>query len=143
MKNIKYVPKFIIALSFFILLICVLILFLGRTKVFLRIDILQQIFPNFYQHISNFAISYLLLSGIGFMWLLLGISFKYVTYLAISILIINFVYELWISILNTPDIFDAYYGLSGTILALSFLIITKKYGLKENLLIEKEIIIKY
>ncbi len=132
----KYVPKFIIALSFFILLICILILFLGRTKAFLRIDTLQQVFPNFYQHISNFSISYLLLSGIGFMWLLLGMSFKYVTWLAISILISNFVYELWVSFLNTPDTVDAYYGLSGTILAFSFLFITKKYGLKKNLLIE-------
>lgn len=136
MKNMKYVPKFIIALSFFILLICILILFLGRTKAFLRIDTLQQVFPNFYQHISNFSISYLLLSGIGFMWLLLGMSFKYVTWLAISILISNFVYELWVSFLNTPDTVDAYYGLSGTILAFSFLFITKKYGLKKNLLIE-------
>ncbi len=143
MKNIKYVPRFIIVLSFFILLICVMSLFLGRTKVFLRIDTLQHEFPNFYQHISNFSISYLLLSGIGFMWLLLGISFKYVTWLAISILISNFIYELWISILNTPDIFDAYFGLSGTILAFLFLIITKNYGLKANPLIETGIVIKH
>lgn len=132
MKNLKYVPKLIVILSYFILLGCVVILFWGRTKSFLRIDSLQDLFPDFYQHISNFSISYLLLSGIGFMWLLLGVKFKYITWLAIFISISNFVYELWISILNTPDIVDACYGLSGTVLAFLFLFITKNYGLKAN-----------
>ena len=129
MNELKYLPKFTTILSFFIMLICVMILFLGRTKAFFRIDSLSYLFPDFYQHISNFAISYLLLSGIGFMWLMLGVNFKYIVGLAITILTINFVYELWITVLNTPDIIDAYYGLIGTTLAFAFLALVKKFGL--------------
>lgn len=135
MKNIKYVPKLIAIFSYMVLLIGAIILFFGRTKTFLRIETLQNFFPDFYQHISNFSISFLLLAGVGFMWLLLGLSFKYVAWLALFIAISNIVYEVWIPVLNTPDTVDAYYGLCGTVLAFLFLVITKSIGLKPNSMI--------
>ena len=101
-------------------------MFFGRKHSTLKINILLNFAPDFYQHVSNFSISYLLYSGIGYVWLLLGIDFKYISLLGIVILIANFVYELWIRVLNTPDIVDAYYGVWGTIIAFLFLLITKR-----------------
>lgn len=132
MKSIKYIPKVLVAVIHLVLLILVLILFLGRTNGSLKLDFMLGLFPDFYQHISNFCISYMLFSGIGFTWLLLGVRIKYIMQLGIAILLVNFVFELWVSVLNTPDIVDAYYGSAGTILAFMFLLIIKNYGLKAN-----------
>lgn len=129
MKAIKYVPKPVISIAYLLLVVFAVILFFGRKKTFFRIDQLTSMFPDFYQHISNFSISYLLLSGVGYMWLLVGIPFKYIAALAILLLVANFVYEQWIPILNTPDIIDAVYGCCGTMLAFLFLLLTKRYGL--------------
>ncbi len=132
MNNIKYSPTLPYTLCNLILLIGVMIMFFGRTKIFLRIDFLLYLHPTFYKHISNFSISYLFFAGVGFMWLLSGVDFKYIIALGILVLLMNFVYEFWIPVLNTPDIFDAYYGFAGTISALLFLFITKRYGLRLN-----------
>ena len=107
--KLKYNPKIFTVLCFFILLILAVILFLGRTKPFFQIEFVLNFLPDFPQHISNFSISYLLYSGIGYVWLLRGIDFRYIAGLGAVILIINFVREKWISILNTPDMIDAYY----------------------------------
>jgi len=131
MKNIKYAPTLIFAIAYFILLVTVFILFMGRTNTFLRFNSLSDYFPDFYQHISNFSISYLLYSGFGLMWLLLGIPFKLITIAGVIIACINFIYELWIGILNTPDVIDAYYGFWGTLLAFLFLLATKIVGLQK------------
>jgi len=132
MNHFKYFPNVLFAIINLALLITVLILFFGRTKPFFRINSLTDLLPEFYSHVSNFSISYLFLAGIGFMWLLFGIKFKFIVILTIAILLSNFIYELSLSILNTKDIVDAYYGLCGTILAFTFLLLTKKYGLKEK-----------
>ena len=131
MKNIKYAPTLIFAIAYFILLVTVFILFMGRTNTFLRFNSLSDYFPDFYQHISNFSISYLLYSGFGLMWLLLGIPFKLITIAGVITACINFIYELWIGILNTPDVIDAYYGFWGTLLAFLFLLATKIVGLQK------------
>jgi hypothetical protein len=132
MMNLKYVPKLLTSTAFFLLFACSVVLFFGRTRPFFKINALTEIFPDFYQNISNFSISYLLFSGIGFMWLMLDVKFEYVIALGAAILIVNFAYELWIPVLNTPDIVDAYYGLAGTLLAFVFLLFTTKYGLEPN-----------
>jgi hypothetical protein len=133
MKYIRYYPKVLVSLCNIALIIIALILMLGRTKENWRISTLLDLLPGFYQHISNFSISYLLVAGSGFLWLALGISFKFIIRLGIAVLLGNFIYELWIPILNTPDIIDACYGFWGTFLACVFLFLTKKYGLKANI----------
>lgn len=131
-NKLKYLPKVLTALSFLILLVIVMILFLGRKMAFFKMESILNVVPDFYLHISNFSISYLLFAIIGYFWLMVGVKFKYITALGISILISNLIYELFIPVLNTPDIVDAYFGFAGTILAFIFLGITKKFGLKLN-----------
>ena len=130
MKNIKYAPTILNALCNFVFLIIVIVLFLGRKSNVFKIDALLDLQPDFYLHVSNFSISYILFSGIGYMWLLFGVQFRYIIGLGIAMAAVNFAYELWIPVLNTPDIIDAYYGFGGILAAFLFLLLTKKYGLK-------------
>ncbi|GAB3341170.1 hypothetical protein GCM10027299_55180 [Larkinella ripae] len=88
--------------------------------------------PDFYQHASNLCISYFLYSAIGYTWLLIGVSLRYLVLLGAAIIFANFIYESWIPILNTPDLLDAYYGAAGTSLGFLFLALAKRFGLRFN-----------
>ncbi|MDN3724964.1 hypothetical protein QRD02_11260 [Aequorivita sp. SDUM287046] len=131
-KSLKYLPKAITSLSFLIFLLAIFFLFQGRKHEYFRIANIDAYLPDFYTHISNFSISCLLYAGIGYFWLMAGLRFKYIIGLGIAVLASNFIYEMFIGILNTPDIIDAYYGAVGTAFAFLFLLITWKYGLKPN-----------
>ena len=131
-KGLKYVPKHLASLSFFLLYGGVFILFLGRKTESLRFDFLLQQIPTFYQHVLNFALSYFLYAGIGYFWLMMDVKFKYIIFFGIALLLANLVYELFIPILNTPDIVDAYFGFAGTFLGFVFLFLVHRYGLKLN-----------
>ncbi|WP_347372903.1 hypothetical protein [Aequorivita sp. Q41] len=132
LKNLKFIPKPPTALGFILLLLAVFTLFQGRKYDAFKIKNIDTLFPGFYSHISNFAISYLIFAGIGYFWLMAGVPFKFIIALGIVLVICNFSYELFINILNTTDIIDAYYGLAGTIVAYLFLHISYKYGFKSN-----------
>jgi len=131
LKNIKFIPKILTALSTLITTIFVIILFLGRRTPFFNFAFLSELFEGFYLHVSNFAISYLILFGVGYAWLLIGIPLKYISMLAGIMLLCNFIYELFIPVLNTPDVVDAYYGLIGVISAYLYLLVIKKVGLNK------------
>lgn len=130
--NLKFVPHILTTVVFFLLLGVVMVLFNGRKSEFFRSDFLLGIMPEFYQHISNFAISYLLYAGIGYFWLMMGIKFKNIVFFGIVFLAANLIYELFLPILNTPDIIDAYFGFAGTLLGFLFLLFVWRYGLKKN-----------
>lgn len=83
-------------------------------------------------HISNLSLSMMLYLYWGQMMLLYDVKFKYIILVGISLILGNFVYELFLSILNTKDIIDAIYGLIGCILSFSYLALTKKFGLILN-----------
>lgn len=105
------------------------VLFQGRKSDSLRSEFLLRLFPDMYQHISNFTLSYLLIAGIGYVWILTGVNYLYISWMVLVVVVLNFIYELCIPILNTPDIVDAYYGLVGSVMAYVFLIISKRFGL--------------
>lgn len=130
MKNIKYLPKVFTSISFLLLLCAFFLLFMGRKTTALRPEYLTGYFPDFYLHVSNLCISYLIYSSVGYFWLLMGVKTTTITLLGIIILALNFIYERWISVLNTPDMMDAYYGVAGTIIAFIFLLLVKRWGLK-------------
>ncbi|MCX0389196.1 hypothetical protein LI043_11030, partial [Clostridium perfringens] len=60
------------------------------------------------------------------------VKFRYIIALGISLILGNFVYELFLSIINTKDIVDAIYGLAGCLLSFIYLVLMKKYGLILN-----------
>ncbi len=83
-------------------------------------------------HISNFSLSMLFYLAYGYIMVLFDIKFRYVIVLGISLILGNFAYELFLSIINTKDIVDAIYGLAGSLLSFIYLVLMKKYGLILN-----------
>lgn len=124
----KSIPKLWLAIVFFILLTGSFILFMGRKKDYLKSDFLMNTFPDFYSHLSNFSISFILYTGVGYFWLMQGVKIRALLLLGFVIFAVNFIYELFIPIINTKDIIDAYYGTVGVGLGILFLIIANKYG---------------
>lgn len=79
-------------------------------------------------HITNFTLSLLLCTFIGY--LLLSAGKKYISNTVIGILLIiaNFIYELLLPVLNTRDVIDALYGLAGVTVSLIYLFVISRYG---------------
>lgn len=119
------------ALAFLLLLGAGAVLFMGRKYPGLRVAFLENNFSDFYQHISNFSISLFICSMIGFILLMLDVPSRYIAAMCIAIIFFNAIYELFIPMLNTRDIIDAYYGIAGTVVGFVFVTLLKQFGLKE------------
>ncbi len=83
-------------------------------------------------HISNFSLSILFYLFYGYIIILFDVKFRYVIALGISLILGNFIYELFLSVINTKDIIDAIYELAGYLLSFIYLALLKKYGLILN-----------
>ena len=83
-------------------------------------------------HITNFTLSVLLCVLIGYLLQLFGKKYNSNIIVGMVIILSNFIYEIFLPILNTTDIVDAVYGLVGTIISLIYLYIFSKYGFKTN-----------
>lgn len=129
--EIKFVPTWLTTALFFVLFGIVIFLFQGRKHGWARFDFILEKIPGFYSHISNFTISYLLYAGIAYFWLMIGVPFRFVILFGVLLLAANFIYELFIPVLNTPDIVDAYFGAVGTLVAFLFLSYVQFFGLKK------------
>lgn len=105
---------------------------MGRKSETLRPEWILNTFPDFYRHISNLCISYFIYASAGYVWLMMGMNLKSIILLGVIIIIANFVYELFIPVLNSLDIVDAWYGVAGTLAGFIFLFLAKKFGMKAN-----------
>ena len=83
-------------------------------------------------HITNFTLSVLLCVFICFLLLTAGKKYKSNLMVGILIIIANFVYEIFLPILNTVDIIDAVYGVVGVCFSLIYLYFINKYGFEEK-----------
>jgi hypothetical protein len=72
-------------------------------------------------HISNFAITYFLLTGVGMLWLLMGVRLKAFLIPCIVLLLANLLAEGFLTILNTRDWLDALYGVLGVLAGMATL----------------------
>lgn len=131
-KSLKYVPKIWTALSYPLLLLVSLTLFFGRNFEDIRITPLLNIIPDFYNHVSNFSIAFIIYITIGYVGLMAGLTLKHIIITGAFILLLNFIIECLISFLNTPDSTDAMYGIFGVLSGFVFLYAAKNYGLKKN-----------
>lgn len=89
---------------------------------------LNNLFLEFHLHISNFAISYILLPGVEFLWLLFGNDLKKITWASLTALALNFIFECGLTLLGV----DADYGTGGTSASVLAPYLINKSGLKEN-----------
>ena len=105
-------------------------LFMGRKPGMFRSETILDRVPGFYSHISNFSLSWLFLAGVGFLWLMMGIRMRHMMLAALALIVANVVYELWLPLLNTRDPIDAIYGVVGALLALAWMWIIHRFGLR-------------
>lgn len=131
-KSLKYVPKIWTALSYPLLLLISLMLFFGRNFENIRIGSLLKLMPDFYNHISNFSLCFIIYITIGYVGVMLGMTFKLIIFIGIFILFLSLIIELLFPFLNTPDKTDAIFGILGVFLGFAFLCVVKSYGLKKN-----------
>lgn len=82
-------------------------------------------------HITNFNISLMLCTLIGY--LLLCYKKKYIHTIIIGILIIcaNLIYEILLPFINTTDFIDAIYGIIGVVISLVYLYFIDKKGFND------------
>ncbi|MEO7067746.1 MAG: hypothetical protein ABI114_12605 [Rhodanobacter sp.] len=113
-----------------LLLTAVFALFMGRKLGSFQSQSVIDVLPGFYSHVSNFALSYLLVTGVGFLWLLMGVSVRYIALAALALILTNAIYEFLVPWLNTQDPIDAAYGVAGTLLGFAWLWVVARTGLK-------------
>lgn len=128
--KLQYRPTGFAVTLFYLLLLVNIFLFGARTRTGWKLDFILHMLPDFYSHISNFSISCMLVSAISLIWLLQGAKLKLIVWLCITAIITNIVVELYVTVLNTPDIHDAQYGIAGIAIAFVFAVFVKKFGLK-------------
>jgi hypothetical protein len=73
------------ALLHLLLFAGVFVLFLGRKPGMFRSQAIIDLVPGFYTHVFNFALSYLLLAGIGFLWVAMGVRLRHVAWAALAL----------------------------------------------------------
>ncbi|MCB0507664.1 MAG: hypothetical protein R2739_09290 [Chitinophagales bacterium] len=130
--NTVFLPKPWSVIVYLILFVIVLFLFFGRNIESIKIKALLNYFPDLYSHISNFSISFLLCLISGYMNIMKSGKLRDTWLFIVLLIAANFIYELFIPILNTPDVVDAFYGLIGTLMPLFYLYFYKNYGLMKN-----------
>ena len=79
-------------------------------------------------HITNFTLSLMMCTLIGYLLLLTGRKYVSTIMMGILLIVVNFIYEIFLPILNTTDIIDALYGLVGVVISLVFLYFIGKHG---------------
>ena len=107
MPALRYHPTVWAALGNLLLLAVAFVLFLGRKPGVFRSQAIIEQLPGFYSHVLNFSLSYLLLAGVGFLWLMMGVALRHVAWAAVALAIANLAYELLLPLLNTRDPVDA------------------------------------
>ncbi len=89
-----------------------------------------KLLPVFFlSHITNFALCMMVLLIFGFVFICFGGKLKIITIVTTVIALIGVVYECFLPFLNTPDIWDAVFGVIGTAVAYIYLVMFKRNGL--------------
>jgi len=134
MKKVQlpYIPKIWASILYLGLFVVVFLLFWGRKSEAVQWYFLLEICPDFYSHISNFAISFMLMLVGGYMGVLRTGRLKSSVWIFIFLIFANLIYEFFIPFLNTPDPIDAWFGIVGTFFAMIYLVCFQKWGILPN-----------
>lgn len=124
----RYQPRLWATLLHLLLLGLVYALFAGRKPGFFRSEAVIALVPDFYTHVSNFSLSFMLYAGAGFAALLGEVPMRRLAWIGLAFVLANVVYELFLPLLNTRDPVDAVYGVAGTLLAFGWLWVIHRFG---------------
>src|SRR5690606_38541116 len=131
-QRMKFIPRLWAPLLQLVGIGLAYLLFHGRKSEAVRVGFMTDWMPTLYQHISNFSFSYILYTGAGLFWLIMGMRLRRVAAAGLVLIAANLVYELFIPVLNTPDPVDAWFGIAGTLVGLLVLTPIAKFGLMPN-----------
>lgn len=127
----KLKPKLFTTISLAtIFLFCLILVVIRWINIFNKnIFVVNEIVNS---HITNFTLSVLLCVLIGYFLLLAGK--KYISNIILGVLLVlaNFIYEVFLPILNTTDTIDAVYGFVGVLISLIYLYLISKYGFEND-----------
>ena len=82
-------------------------------------------------HITNFVISLMLCTLVGYLMLSMKGKYSSVIVFGIFVVIANIIYETILPILNTIDFIDAIYGIIAVVLSLIYLYFMNKKGFEK------------
>ena len=129
--KLKFLPKTGLILAFYVLLAATMYLLLSKSKPEYRLPVASFNGPELYSHVSNFIITYNIIAALSLIWLLQGVGMKAVVWLCLVFVVLNLIAETVLTVMNTPDLADAVFGIAGAVLAFGFALAGKKYGLKD------------
>ncbi|WP_134774361.1 hypothetical protein [Ornithinimicrobium flavum] len=90
----------------------------------------EALVPGLYSHASNLVLSCLVLMLYGLVRLVYDAGVREVVVVGLVIVAANYGYELFLPLANTRDVVDAHYGALGAGLALLYLALVRRHGLK-------------
>src|SRR3546814_1939406 len=76
----RFAPTLWASLCHLLLMAGAFVLFLGRKPGRFRSEAIMDAVPGFYTHVFNFSLTYLLYVGAGFLWLMMGVSVRFVAW---------------------------------------------------------------
>lgn len=132
LSSFKFAPKPATAIAMILLLVAANILFFGRTIPWLRLAPVTKRVPDFYSHISNFALTFEMTLLVAVLWVLLGVKLNVLLMLFATAAVVNVLTESFVTVLNTPDMMDAMYGTVAVLMAALVTLIIRRHGVTER-----------
>src|SRR3546814_20608242 len=97
----RFAPTLWASLCHLLLMAGAFVLFLGRKPGRFRSEATMDAVPGFYTHEFNFSLTYLLYVGAGFLWLMLGVSVRFVAWAGAAFVVANFGAEVLLPLLKS------------------------------------------
>ena len=82
-------------------------------------------------HITNFTLSLMICTIIGYLLLCYKKKYSSIIKLGLIAIIINLIYETLLPFINTMDFIDAFYGMVGVVVSITYLYFINKKGFKD------------
>ncbi len=125
--NIERKPKTITTISVvFIFLLCFILGIIRWINIFN--ENVFVITKEINSHITNFNISLMLCTLIGYLLLCYRKKYWIIVIVGLVLISINLIYETIFPFINTVDLIDAVYGVVGVIISLIYLLFINKKG---------------
>ncbi len=130
MPKIKKPKKLTIISMILISVFCFFLYFIRSEKLFgYRIIVINE---EINSHITNFALSILICTFMGFISLVFRKKYNVCLLIGVLLMITNILCETIFSFMNTVDIVDAVYGMVGVLFSLIYLYFINIYGFNDE-----------
>lgn len=131
----KIIQKYNIKKKFLVIYICLILVCVSLT-----IGRWVSVFNNefimineiFHYSVSNLTLSCIFYLSLGYYFLIYGKKFSWIIIYGLLIIFANLISETMMGFINTTDIWDFVFGITGTLIAFIFLTLLYRFGLIEK-----------